>query len=145
MSLQKPAISLTVVKGSIAKDVEETFRKKAMEKYGYTKGSLSKALEEAIKLWLQVEAKRSGEEKTNNEAYAKLKDEINTKYAGKYVSIENGKIVAVGNTLEEVYEEVEKMKSDISHRLIFKAGEEIPKKVRLGWRVLRKPVGLTSD
>ncbi len=40
------------IRGVVPKEVEERFRKFAMRKFGYGKGSLSKALEEALLQWL---------------------------------------------------------------------------------------------
>ncbi len=34
---------------------ERIFRAKAMEKYGFKKGAISKALEEAIDIWISIE------------------------------------------------------------------------------------------
>jgi len=44
-----------VVKGNIPDDLEREFRKVALERFGYKKGCISMALEEAIKLWLNRE------------------------------------------------------------------------------------------
>jgi len=132
---------MAIIKGSVPKAVEEEFRKRAMERYGYTKGALSKALEEAIKLWLRAETECSGEEERNNEAYVRLRDEINDKYSGKYVCIADGKILTVRDTLKEVYEEVRGAGGTASHRLIFRAGERAPEVVRLGWRASREHAG----
>jgi hypothetical protein len=41
------------VRGVVAKDAENEFRRLAMKKYGYCKGSLSKALEEALRAWIE--------------------------------------------------------------------------------------------
>jgi len=40
------------IRGSISLDLEKKFRKLAMKKFGYGKGSLSKALEEALSIWI---------------------------------------------------------------------------------------------
>jgi len=40
------------IRGVVSKDVEQRFRKFAMRRFGYGKGSLSKALEEALLQWL---------------------------------------------------------------------------------------------
>ena len=42
------------IRGVIANDAEEKFRQLAMEKFGFGKGSLSKALEEALDAWIKV-------------------------------------------------------------------------------------------
>lgn len=42
---------MAIVRGVIPEELEKRFRKLAMEKFGYSKGALSKALEEAIRDW----------------------------------------------------------------------------------------------
>jgi hypothetical protein len=46
---------MSEVRGVMLVEVEKKFRKLAMEKFGYGKGSLSKALEEALVNWINVE------------------------------------------------------------------------------------------
>jgi hypothetical protein len=43
------------VRGVVSGEVEKKFRKLAMKKFGYGKGSLSKALEEALGNWINIE------------------------------------------------------------------------------------------
>ncbi|MFB6245533.1 MAG: hypothetical protein ABEJ03_04270 [Candidatus Nanohaloarchaea archaeon] len=40
------------IKGSVPDEREQPFRRAAMEKFGHKRGSISKALEEAISEWL---------------------------------------------------------------------------------------------
>jgi hypothetical protein len=42
------------IRGVIPKQIEQKFRKLAMRKFGYGKGSLSKALEEALRRWIEL-------------------------------------------------------------------------------------------
>jgi len=42
------------VRGVVSAEVEERFRRLAMRKFGYGKGSLSKALEEALLQWITM-------------------------------------------------------------------------------------------
>lgn len=46
-------LNMKIVRGVITEEIEKQFRKIAMEKFGYSKGALSKALEEAIKEWIK--------------------------------------------------------------------------------------------
>ena len=41
------------IRGVIPKKVEHKFRRLAMKRFGYGKGSLSKALEEALLKWIE--------------------------------------------------------------------------------------------
>ncbi len=49
-------IDLEEIRGVVEKEIEERFRRLAMKKYGYGKGSLSKALEDALRQWVQASA-----------------------------------------------------------------------------------------
>jgi len=42
------------IRGVVAEETETEFRKLAMRKFGYGKGSISKALEEALCYWIQL-------------------------------------------------------------------------------------------
>jgi len=41
------------IRGVVASETEEKFRRLAMKRFGYGKGSLSKALEAALGHWIQ--------------------------------------------------------------------------------------------
>jgi hypothetical protein len=47
-------LTVAGIKVYVRDDVEEKFRKLAMSVYGYGKGSLSKAAEEAFLLWMML-------------------------------------------------------------------------------------------
>ena len=47
-----PYVSINVIRAKIDKELERKFRELAMKKFGYTKGSLQKAAEEAIARWI---------------------------------------------------------------------------------------------
>jgi len=42
------------IRGVVSEDIEDQFRRLAMKKFGYGKGSLSKALEEALRQWIAL-------------------------------------------------------------------------------------------
>jgi len=139
MSLLLSATEL--IKGSISKEIEEIFRKRAMEKYGYSKGSVSKALEAAIKLWLRHEYEPEDEEELSNKTFEEVVSELEAKSPGMYAVIAEGQLVGAYKSFEEA------MKTNVregsSHRIIFKIGEKPKPRVRLGWRAELKPVGAT--
>ena len=47
-----PYVSINVIRARINKELERKFRELAMKKFGYTKGSLQRAAEEAIARWV---------------------------------------------------------------------------------------------
>ena len=129
-----------MVEVSISKDLEELFRKKAMEKYGRCEGAVSKALEEAIRLWLRCDYELTGEEEVNNRAFESMVEELEANYPGMYVVIAGGRLVSVHETLEEALK-VEEGK--YKHRIVFRVGEKPVEKVRLGWRAMVRSAGHT--
>ncbi len=42
------------IRGVVSSEIEGSFRQLAMKKFGYGKGSLSKALEAALSQWIQT-------------------------------------------------------------------------------------------
>jgi len=55
------------IKVKVSDDIERAFRKMAMKRYGYQKGALSEAAEEAIWIWIK---------KSNGKKTKKLKDPV---------------------------------------------------------------------
>jgi hypothetical protein len=53
--------SMGEIRGVIAKESEAKFRQLAMKKFGYGKGSLSKALEEALNAWIRLHEEPNSE------------------------------------------------------------------------------------
>ncbi len=49
----KGVILVGEIRGVVAEEAENEFRRLAMKKFGYGKGSLSKALEEALSAWIK--------------------------------------------------------------------------------------------
>ncbi len=47
-------IGLGEIRGVVEKETEAKFRRLAMKRFGYGKGSLSKALEAALRQWIQA-------------------------------------------------------------------------------------------
>ena len=110
-----------------------------MEKYGYTKGSVSKALVSAVKLWLRYDFESTDEEGSNNRLFESMVDELEEKYSGKYVVIAGGKLISAYDTLDEALN-LEKG-SRYTHRIVTRIGETPLQRVRLGWRLAKKPAG----
>ncbi|MFQ5812353.1 MAG: hypothetical protein ACE5I2_04060 [Anaerolineae bacterium] len=119
----------------IPEDVEVRFRRKAEQLYGT--GETAKALEGAIELWLREtkddEEIVARERKLNNDAFRRLWPELE-KQQGRYVVIAHGKLQGVGDSIESL----QSVAPDAHHRLVFKVGEPLPKRRRLGWKVRRK-------
>ncbi|GEM_PF-701794 len=129
-----------MIKGSLPKEIEERFRRKAMERYGHSRGAISKALEAAIRLWLRYDYGMTDEEESNNKAFEALLPELEKKYRGMYVVIAQGKLISVHSSLEEALRVEE---GRYQHRIVFKVGEKPVEKVRLGWRATIRPAGHT--
>jgi len=73
-----------VLKIEFNKEFERKFRELAMRKYGFSKGSIKKAGEEAIKIWIELEDRELPKIKDPIEAISG----IMKKLRGKYTSVE---------------------------------------------------------
>jgi hypothetical protein len=60
----------------------------------------------------------------NRKAYERLKDQIRTEHAGKYVALGLGKVLAVAPTFDEVKATVDQLQPIPEHVLIFPAEME---------------------
>lgn len=129
-----------MIKGSLPRELEKSFRRKAMERYGYSKGAVSKALEAAVKLWLMYDYEPTDEEEANNRAFESMREELEANYREKYVTIAGGKLTGIHGDLEEA---VKVNEGEYTHRIIFKIGDRPTQRVRLGWRVVARPAGRT--
>ena len=72
------------------------------------------------------------ERKRNQEAYERLRGELDRKYQGRFVLIADGKLIADGPTFEEVAKKGDEVVPKASHRIVFKVGEVYPKEVTIG-------------
>jgi len=117
----------------IPEDVEARFRRTVEQLYGT--GGTAIALERAIELWLSETKYEivAIERKLNNDALKRLQPELE-KQQGRYVVIAHGKLQGVGDSIESL----RSLAPNAHHRLVFKVGEPLPRKRRLGWRVRRK-------
>jgi hypothetical protein len=119
----------------IPEDVEARFRRRVEQLYGT--GGIAQALEGAIELWLRETKDEdeivARERKLNNDAFKRLRSDLE-KQQGRYVVIAHGKLQGIGDSIESLQD----LAPDAHHRLVFKAGEPIPRRRRLGWKVRRK-------
>jgi len=60
----------------------------------------------------------------NRQVYEKLQEQIRRDYAGQYVGIAEGRLIAVALTFDEVRAAIEGLKPTPECFLIFEAGEE---------------------
>jgi hypothetical protein len=59
----------------------------------------------------------------NRQAYEKLREQIRRDYAGQYVGIAEGRLIAVAGTFDQVWAAIEQMQPVPEYSLIFKAEE----------------------
>jgi hypothetical protein len=123
----------------VPEQLHDKFMQRARERFGEGKDS-EKALEEAIALWLEATNKDDttallkAERKLNNEAYQRLKSELEQKYLGKYVVIAWGTLQGTGDTLAQVAP----LAATAKHRLVFQVGEAPPKRKERLWRMQKR-------
>jgi hypothetical protein len=132
---------MTILKGEISEKINQKFRKLAMERFGYEKGSISKAIEEAILQWIldQKAGNTNIEEMRlkNNETFQNSKKRLFMEYPNRYVTICDGKIAEVGDDYFSTLEKTKEKYPDSIHCLIIKTSLPTRRKARLGWRIKR--------
>ena len=69
----------------VKEDLENRFRKTAMATYGYGKGALKRAAEDAFEIWMSMK-KQNGIERVENPV--RLIEGMFSKLKGKYASVE---------------------------------------------------------
>ena len=72
------------------------------------------------------------ERSRNEEAYQRLRRNLEREYHGQFVVIAQGKLVAAGPTLEEALAQAESIAPQASHRLVVKVGEKYLSSVTIG-------------
>lgn len=85
--------------------------------------TLSRALEEAIELWLSQKPAWS-EADANNAAYAREKGKFLKEHAGKYAVFAHGRFIGVYSTLEGVISALRALDERPRHAVVTKIGED---------------------
>ncbi len=88
---------------AIIRGLDENLHRKLKAEAAIRGISLSKALEEAIKVWLQTEQEKAAQDDNdaNNLAYEKMKAHLSRKYHGKYVVFVAGRFIGSAESLEQ--------------------------------------------
>ncbi|MHA1266863.1 MAG: DUF5678 domain-containing protein [Candidatus Helarchaeota archaeon] len=132
---------MTILKGEISNKINQEFRKLAMQRFGYEKGAISKALEEAIIKWIMSQRSKNDPEQKerieNNSIYAREKRRLFKEYPNKYVLICKGTIAGISDDLSPLIEKTKNQYPDANHCLIFKTIRQERQRVRLGWQMKR--------
>jgi len=113
---------MTILKGEIPEKINHEFRKLAMKRFGYEKGAISKAIEEAILKWIieqnNIDSEEERERIINNEFYQKEKKNLVLEYPNKIISICNGDIAEMGEDFSLVEKRTKKKYPNVKHCLI---------------------------
>jgi len=67
----------------------------------------------------------------NQEAYLKLRDELEKNYLGQFVGIVGGEMVAYAPTFQEVIAKLDQIEPDPSRRLVFRVGDTYPEEITI--------------
>ncbi|MEM4455084.1 MAG: hypothetical protein QXT28_10260 [Thermofilaceae archaeon] len=86
--------------------------------------TLSRALEEAIELWLSQKPAWT-EPDANNAAYAREKQKLLKEHRGKYAVFARGQLIGVHASLNEVIAALRKLEERPRHALVAKIGEDV--------------------
>ena len=136
---------IPTIKGEIAADVESNFRKRIAERLGTQKGNISKALEQAILLWLQSTAE---DDIARFERYQKLK-ELQQEFSEKFLILnpESFEVVGKGEDLVSATQMALSKHSTLEKYQVVKKNQIlVPHRVQLPWRLrLKSYVPSTED
>jgi hypothetical protein len=118
---------------NLPEDLYERFEHKARERYG--EHGATTALVEAVEQWLaNADQEVIKTERTlNNQAYQRLKAELERQYAGQCVIIAHGQFQAAADS----FEQLKHVAPTARHRLAIRVGQPIPKRMERLWRVQR--------
>lgn len=99
----------------------------------YDEDGATRALIEAVELWLSQNRKRliQAEATVNNQAFEALEAELIQKYPGKWIAIADGKVQGIADLPEDLNTVAEAA----HHRIIVQIGQPRPKEVELGWQM----------
>ena len=127
---------MKVLKVSIDEELDHKLRERAYQIYGNSKGSLSKTIEDALKLYLYIPIRDSTPQMNKNiELYAKMKEKLEKKEFGKFGLISEGEFIGIFDSWEDAQNEALDKKPNSEHGLIWQIGVKRKKKARLGWRM----------
>ncbi|HDI74694.1 MAG TPA: hypothetical protein ENF55_01920 [Thermoprotei archaeon] len=93
--------------------------------------TFSRALEEAIDLWLKRSVLETDLD-VNNRAYLRMKDNLD-KYKGRYVVFAHGKFIGAYSSLEEVGRALKAIKPRPRHAIVLKVGYDHKVERDLEW------------
>lgn len=123
---------MVLVKVELPPELDQQFKKKVLDRYGYKRGSISLAMLEAIKEWIEKD-----NDQTEKHDYINF-DEIRAKYADKYIILKDEEVVLVKDTLDEIYNDLSSMEREKYQLLTPSKNKFIQQKGRkLGWRMKR--------
>jgi len=84
---------------------------------------ISKALEEAMKLWLLKNTTYNDPEAEENyKKYVEIEGELMRRYKGKYIIIAKGRFIGAYNNLDDISHVLKKL--NVRHAIVTKLGED---------------------
>lgn len=95
--------------------------------------SIRRALIEAIELWLAQQRHKliQTEATANNQAFEKLRGELEQNYSDKWIVIAYGQLQGVADAPEALNH----LAPTAHHRIVMQVGQTRPKEVELGWQM----------
>ncbi len=133
---------MTIIKGEIPENINQEFRKLAMERFGYEKGAIGKAIEEAIIKWIMDQKNRETEEENerliNNKFYRENKKRLYMEFPHKYITICKGTIAETGEDYFSTIQKTKEKYPTVKHCLIINTEFETKRRrAGLGWQMKR--------
>ncbi|MCY3414955.1 MAG: hypothetical protein INQ03_25115 [Candidatus Heimdallarchaeota archaeon] len=120
---------MATIKATISDELDEIFREKVLEKFGFRRGAITDAIVEAILQWVdqEIEVPIKKQELISHEKFTDK----------SYIALLNEEIVVEADSLEELWDNLPVNTSD-KYTLITPRIKENIGKGQLGWNLTRK-------
>ena len=126
---------MTYIKGSISEELDDEFRKEVAKRFGLRKGALSKALEEAIRQWIEnSRGLKSHNETTTIKSY---KNRLMQEYPNKFVIMKDDQVLEVADSIIEATQQARKNYPEINKFTLIHTVSTKHHRRQLGWRMRR--------
>lgn len=121
----------------IPDELDKAFRMEIGRRMGIRKGAISKAMEEAIRRWLENEPMKPNKTKLRNHSSDALRERVLTEYSGQYVVIKDEEIVAANESIVEATRQAQKARPEVKKFVLIHAVHKSRTEKRLGMRAWR--------
>ncbi len=126
--VKRTYVPMAILKAAISEELDERFRAKVLEKFGFRRGALSEALVEALENWLGLDFEPDSPIIDSQ----KLLDE----YPGRYLAIRDGAIIINESSLKGLWDKMPDDEDKIT-MITPRIHENKGLRRQLGWQMKR--------